>query len=497
MFRKILIANRGEIAVRVLQTCRTMGIQTVAVYSDADANAPHVRYADEAVRLGAAPSAESYLRSDKIIEVARQTGAEAIHPGYGFLSENAAFAEAVARAGIVFIGPAPSVIRRMGSKTEARYLMESAGVPIVPGYQGEVTEFRSEAQKIGYPVLIKAAGGGGGKGMRVVKQTQELREMIQSAQRESANAFGDDTVFLEKYLPVAHHVEFQILGDRYGNIVHLFERECSIQRRHQKIIEETPSPLLTDRVRREMGAAAVMAAKTVGYENAGTVEFIVDEAGHFYFLEMNTRLQVEHPITEMVTGLDLVRLQLMVAAGEPLPFAQKDLVQRGHALECRVYAEDPANDFLPSTGKVLFAETPELPNVRVDTGVETGTTITIHYDPMVAKVITYGATREESIERMQIALSSYTLLGVTTNIPFLQAVLDQEAFRHGETRTDFIPRHLADWTPPAPAQEILDLALIAAAIVESAGTPPPPSPTDREAPHDPWNKNDAFRLGGD
>lgn len=501
MFQKILIANRGEIAARIIQTCRTMGIKTVAVYSDADQDALHVRLADEAILLGAAPSGESYLRGDKIIAAAQQTQAEAIHPGYGFLSENAAFAEAVTAAGLVFIGPSASAIRRMGSKTEARYLMQSAGVPVVPGYQGDPMEFKSEAQKIGFPVLVKAAAGGGGKGMRIVYSLPELREAVQSAQREAANAFGDDTVFLERYIPVAHHVEFQILADQHGHIVHLFERECSIQRRHQKIIEETPSPRMTPRLRAEMGAAAIMTARAVNYQNAGTVEFIVDERGQFYFLEMNTRLQVEHPITEMTTGLDLVRLQLMVAAGEPLPFSQKDITQHGHALECRIYAEDPAHDFLPSTGKILLAHPPNLPDVRVDTGVETGSNVTIHYDPMIAKVIVHGETRQQSIERMQAALRDYILLGVQTNIPFLQAILNTEAFWQGDTPTHFIEQNLADWSPSPLPDDLQDVALIVAALLEIEGEgetsdTQPPVQTDTSAPIDPWSRADSFRMGG-
>lgn len=495
MFTKILIANRGEIAVRILRTCQAMGIRTVVIFSEADAQALPVRLADEAVYVGAAPSKESYLRGEKIIQLAHQTGAEAIHPGYGFLSENAAFAEAVRSAGLVFIGPSADAIRQMGSKTAARALMQQASVPVVPGYQEKTGDLGAEAAKIGYPVLVKAAAGGGGKGMRVVHQPDQLADALESARREAGSAFGDDTVFLEKYLPVSHHIEFQILADSFGNTVHLFERECSIQRRHQKIIEETPSPLLTPELRTRMGVAAVAAAKAVNYENAGTIEFIVDEDGNFYFLEMNTRLQVEHPITELVTGLDLVRLQLMVAAGEKLPFTQADLSQRGHALECRVYAEDPANDFLPAVGDVLLAQPPFMPNVRVDTGIETGDTITTYYDPMIAKLVTYGATRHAAIEQMQAALNQYIILGLTTNIPFLKDVMANAAFQAGNTATNFIEKQFPNWQPALA--EIPDAMLIAAAMVEMTTTLPTASPGSAEDGDvfSPWNQIDSFRIG--
>lgn len=497
MFSKILIANRGEIAVRIMHTCRVLGVRTVAIFSDADASALHVRTADEAYRVGTAPSSDSYLRGEKIIEIAHQSSCQAIHPGYGFLAENADFAEAVQAAGLVFIGPKPPAIRAMGSKTEARRLMQMAGVPIVPGYQGSVENFAREAEKIGYPVLVKAAAGGGGKGMRIVHQPSELQDAIETAQREALNAFGDPALFLEKYLPVSHHIEFQILADSHGNTLHLFERECSIQRRHQKIIEETPSPLLTPDVRARMGEAAVAAARAVHYENAGTIEFIVDEDGHFYFLEMNTRLQVEHPITEMVSGLDLVRLQLQIAAGEPLPFTQAELTQRGHAIECRIYAEDAANDFLPSGGTVLLAQPPQMPNVRVDTGVETGDSISLHYDPMIAKLIAYGASREAAIQQMQAALKQYVILGLTTNLPFLQAVIGHEAFRAGKTTTHFIAEHLPDWSEAQPSELELDLALIATGLVELSGKAAQPTAAVMNADvFSPWDRASGFRIGG-
>jgi acetyl-CoA carboxylase biotin carboxylase subunit len=499
MFQKILIANRGEIALRVMQACRGLGVRTVAVYSDADAQALHVRSADEAYRLGPAPSLESYLRGELIIQMALESGSQAIHPGYGFLSENAAFAEAVRAAGLVFIGPPAEAIRLMGSKTAARARMQAAGVPVVPGYQGTDGDFAAEAAKIGYPILVKAAAGGGGKGMRVVEAPAGLVEAIAGARAEAAKAFGDDTVFMEKYLPVSHHIEFQVLGDSHGNVLHLFERECSIQRRHQKIIEETPSPLLTPAMRAEMGAAAVAAAQAVGYQNAGTIEFIADEAGHFYFLEMNTRLQVEHPITELVTGQDLVRLQLKVAAGEALPFRQADLTQRGHALECRVYAEDPANGFLPSVGPVLLAHEPRMPNIRLDTGAKSGDEISLYYDPMMAKLISYGATREEAIQTMQAALGQYNILGISTNIPFLLAILAHPAFQAGHTTTHFIPQHLPDWAPAPLEQTSLDMAAIAAALFDylqlGTGGGTPASGRAGGDVYSPWSQADRFRLG--
>lgn len=500
MFTKILIANRGEIAVRIIQACQTLGIRTVAVYSEADATALHVRKADEAVLIGSAPSSQSYLRGEVIIQVALDSGCQAVHPGYGFLSENAVFADAVRAAGLVFIGPPASAIRRMGSKTEARYLMQQAGVPIVPGFQGSQSDFAAEAQRIGYPVLVKAAAGGGGKGMRVVQHPKELHDAIEAAQREAANAFGDGTLFLEKYLPVSHHIEFQILADSSGHTVHLFERECSIQRRHQKIVEETPSPLLNERLRAEMGAAAVAAAKAVDYQNAGTIEFIVDESGHFYFLEMNTRLQVEHPITEAVTGLDLVAWQIRIAAGERLSFKQSDLTQRGHAIECRIYAEDPANQFLPSIGTILQAYEPQLPRVRLDKGVETGDTIGLHYDPMIAKLIVHGTTRQEAIALMQTALEQYILLGITSNIPFLKAIVGHAVFQAGYTTTHFIEQHLSDWQPAPLDEDTLDWAMLAAAVYELQG-PYIAAHTDAMpiAPagdlYSPWNQADHFRIG--
>ncbi len=422
MFRKILIANRGEIAVRLIRACQEMGIDTVAVYSDADRTALHVALADVAVRIGPAPPRESYLCGDCVLQVALEHGCDAIHPGYGFLSENAGFADTVTAAGLTFIGPSGSAMRIMGAKTSARTAMQAAGIPVVPGFQGSQADadLIAAARVIGFPLLVKATAGGGGKGMRILHESTETLDALASARREARSAFDDDQIYLEKLIERPHHVEIQIFGDHYGNVVHLFERECSVQRRHQKIVEETPSPFLDDTLRQRMGEAAVAAAQAVGYTNAGTVEFLVDRQRNFYFLEMNTRLQVEHPITEVVTGVDLVKLQLRVAAGEPLPFKQNDLSQRGHAIECRVYAEDPANGFLPSIGRVFTSVEPVGPGVRVDAGVTSGDEVTLHYDPMIAKLIVSGETRDDAIAKMLWALHHYVILGeVTTNIPFL------------------------------------------------------------------------------
>lgn len=493
LFRKILVANRGEIAVRVIRACREMDIASAAVYSEADANAMHARrgLADEAVLIGPPPPRQSYLKIDSIIDAARRTKAEAIHPGYGFLSENAEFAEAVEAAGLVFIGPPADAIRKMGNKIGARGLMRSAGVPVVPGYHGAADAgFAEAAGTIGYPVLVKAAAGGGGKGMRIVRSPGELPEAVAAAEREAANAFGDGSVFLEKYIAHPRHIEFQVLADSHGNTVHLFERECSIQRRHQKIIEETPSPFLTPGQREKMGAAAVAAAEAVGYVNAGTVEFIVDESGAFYFLEMNTRLQVEHPITEMATGIDLVKAQIRIAAGERLWFGQNDVTQRGHAIECRVYAEDPANNFFPSVGVIERAAEPVRPGVRVDAGVTTGDEVSIHYDPLIAKVIAQAETRADAIRKMDAALADYELVGVTTNIPFLRAALRHPAFARGETTTHFIEQYLRGWEPverspalPGKPGENTDQRLEAS----EAGR--------QVSERNPWDRTDGFRVG--
>lgn len=496
MFKKILIANRGEIAARIIRACHERGISTVAVYSDADADTLHVRLSDESVHIGAAPSAQSYLRGDKIIQVALETGCEAIHPGFGFLSESPDFARAVREAGIVFIGPPAEAIEKMGVKTEARSLMEQAGVPVVPGFQSDTAsdaDFQREADRIGYPVMVKAAGGGGGKGIRIVHNPQDLFDSIASARREAQHAFNDPTVFLEKYIENGRHIEVQVLADSYGNTVHLYERECSIQRRHQKIIEETPSPFLSNEIRHQMGQAAVNAAKAVNYVNAGTVEFIVDSASNFYFLEMNTRIQVEHPITEMVTGIDIVSAQLDVAAGEELPFTQHEIFQRGHAIECRIYAEDPANNFLPAIGKVLRSVEPSGTGIRVDAGVVTGDEVTIYYDPMIAKLIVLAENRLNAIRKMEWALAQYVILGLTTNLQFLKDVMQHPVFIFGEATTHFIDEFLTPWTPPDA--QVSDIALIAAALEEMMLTQQVAIGVSEEGDmYSPWARSDNFRV---
>ncbi|HJW02181.1 MAG TPA: acetyl-CoA carboxylase biotin carboxylase subunit, partial [Azospira sp.] len=448
MFNKILIANRGEIACRVIKTARRLGIRTVAVYSEADANARHVRLADEAVLLGPAAARESYLVAEKILDAARRTGAQAIHPGYGFLSENADFAEACAAAGVVFIGPPASAIRAMGSKSAAKSLMAEAAVPLTPGYHGDQQEpefLKDQADAIGYPVLIKAAAGGGGKGMRLVEKGEDFIGALASCQREARSSFGDDQVLVEKYITRPRHIEIQVFGDSLGNCVYLFERDCSVQRRHQKVLEEAPAPGMTPERRRQMGEAAVAAAKAVGYVGAGTVEFIATSTyaqdGTFYFMEMNTRLQVEHPVTEMITGQDLVEWQLRVAAGEPLPLKQEQLENRGHALEARIYAEDASKGFLPSTGRLVHLAPPaESLHVRVDTGVEEGDEITPHYDPMIAKLIVWDEDRDAALARMRQALADYRVVGVTTNIDFLSRLVACPAFAGADLDTDLIER---------------------------------------------------------
>ncbi|MCC7293053.1 MAG: acetyl-CoA carboxylase biotin carboxylase subunit [Phycisphaerales bacterium] len=445
MFRRILIANRGEIAVRITRTLREMGIRAAAVYSEPDAGALHVREADEAYPLGGATSAESYLRGEKLLEIARTHGADAIHPGYGFLSENAAFAQACADARITFIGPAPAAIRAMGDKVLAKETMRRAGVPVVPGaecHDGDTLEtVAGRAAEVGFPLLVKAAAGGGGKGMRLVRDPAELPAMLEAARREAQKAFGDGRVFLEKYIDRPRHVEFQIFGDAHGGAVHLFERECSIQRRHQKIIEETPSPAVTPHLRERMGSAAVQAARAIGYQNAGTVEFILAPSGEFYFLEVNTRLQVEHPVTEMTVLKDLVRAQVQVAAGQPLPFRQDDLRQHGHAIECRIYAEDPARGFMPSVGRLERFIPPAGPGVRVDAGFVEGDEVSTYYDPMLAKLIVWGEDRAAALARMRAALRRFVILGVTTNVEFLHDCISHPAFQRGEIDTHFLQTH--------------------------------------------------------
>lgn len=498
MLSKILIANRGEIAVRIIRSCQEMGIQTVAVYSDADRNAPHVWMASESVHIGAAPAHESYLVAQKVIDAALQTGCDAIHPGYGFLSEAPDFAQAVQDAGLIFIGPPASAIRQMGVKTEARALMQAAGVPVVPGFQSSdatTEDFVRESESIGYPIMVKAAGGGGGKGIRVVQEPSELADAIISARREALHAFNDETIFLERYIDNGRHIEVQVLADMHGNVVHLFERECSVQRRHQKIVEESPSPFLTPRIRQQMGEAAVNAAKAVNYVNAGTVEFIVDADANFYFLEMNTRLQVEHPVTEFVTGIDLVKAQIMVASGEPLPFEQEDIEQRGHAIEVRIYAEDAANNFLPAIGRIHRIVEPTGAGIRVDSGITSGMDVTIHYDPMIAKLIVYSDNRMAAIQKMDWALSQYVIVGSTTNLQFLRDIIQHPVFVLGEATTKFIDEFLSDWQPsdrPLP-----DHALIATAIGELLSRASVVATSGGDADGDvysAWAKADGFRI---
>jgi acetyl-CoA carboxylase biotin carboxylase subunit len=468
MFRKVLVANRGEIAIRIIRACRELGVRTVAVYSEADAHAPHVREADEAVLLGPPPSSESYLKGDAIIAAALRTGADAIHPGYGFLSEREWFARAVRDAGLVFIGPPAEAIAAMGSKTAARELAIAAGTPVVPGTTTalrDADEAAEVAERFGYPVLLKAAAGGGGKGMRVVHSRDELAPSLASAQREAKNAFGDDAVYVEKYIVGPRHVEIQVLGDQHGTMLYLGERECSVQRRHQKMIEEAPSVAVTPELRARMGAAAVAAAVAAGYVNAGTCEFLLDANGEFYFLEMNTRIQVEHPVTEFVTGIDLVQWQIRIAAGERLPFKQEEIVPRGWAIECRITSEDPANSFLPSTGCVTYMHVPSGPGVRWDSGIEMGSEISLYYDPMLAKLIVWAPTRAEAVERMHRALLELTIEGVDTSRDFHLRVMEDGDFRSGAIEIQWLERRLADLTSVEPPPDGVLRAAIAAVLL--------------------------------
>jgi acetyl-CoA carboxylase, biotin carboxylase subunit len=463
--QRVLVANRGEIAVRVMRTCREMGVATVAVYSDADRGALHVRMADEAVHIGPPPARESYLAVQRIVDAARRTRADAVHPGYGFLSERPELARAVEAAGMTFIGPPPASMEAMGEKTTARRNMNAAGVPTVPGSEGPIAdaaEARAFADELGYPVMIKAVAGGGGKGMKRCDRGDDFASLWASARREAAGAFGDDRLYLERFLDAPRHVEIQVFADEHGQVIWLGERECSVQRRNQKVIEETPSCVLDERLREAMGEVAVRAARAVGYRGAGTVELLVDASRSFYFLEMNTRLQVEHPVTEMVTGLDLVRLQLEVAQGERLP-AQHEIVRRGHAIEARVYAEDPARGFLPSPGKITYLRVPGGPGVRDDSGVYTGWVVSPYYDPLISKLLAWAPTRAQAIERLIRALGEYVVHGIATNVAYLAAALDHPAFRSGEYDTGFCARFAKDLVrPPDPALE--EVALVAAAI---------------------------------
>ena len=497
MFRKVLIANRGEIALRIIRACRELDVRTVAVFSDADASAPHAREADEAVGIGPAVSSESYLRGERIIEVARSTGAEAVHPGYGFLSEREWFARAVCEAGLTFVGPSPEAIAAMGDKTAARALARSAGVAVVPGSEadvGDAAEAAAFARSLGYPVLLKAAAGGGGKGMRIVRAPAELSAALEAARREALAAFGDDAVYLEKYVEGPRHVEIQVLADQHGTVLSLGERECSLQRRHQKMIEEAPSVAVSPELRRAMGETAVRVARAAGYVNAGTCEFLLDSQGRFYFLEMNTRLQVEHPVTELVTGLDLVQWQLRIAAGEPLPFGEHEITPRGWAIECRITSEDPSAGFLPSTGRITYLHVPSGPGVRWDAGIETGTVVGLHYDPLLAKLIVVARTREQAIARMHRALLELTIEGVDTSRDFHLRVMENEAYRRGDISIQWLERHLTELTSAPPPTGGVELAAVVGAFLAErdratgAASVESPRPASGAGYLDPWRR---------
>src|SRR5580765_5432834 len=498
MITRLLVANRGEIALRVIRACRELGVESVAVYSDADAHAPHVSAADRSVHIGAAPAAESYLSTSRLLDAVRASGADAVHPGYGFLSEHASFAEACEREGIVFVGPPSAVIAQMGSKIAARRLMQTAGVPVVPG---EIPVDQTDAgvaaalARAEYPALVKASAGGGGKGMRRVDDQSQAIEAVQAARREAESAFGDGTLYVERLIELARHVEVQIFADSHDHVVHLFERECSVQRRHQKVIEESPSLVVTPRLRSRMTDAAVQAARACGYRNAGTIEFLVDisagrGAERFYFLEMNTRLQVEHPVTEQVTGLDIVRAQILVAAGQPLPWSSPWITQRGHAIEARVYAEDPAKGFLPQAGRLLLYREPTLPGVRIDSGVEEGAEVPVHYDPLIAKVIATAATRDEATTRLVCALRAFPILGLQTNIPFLLRILEHPRFRSGEIDTSFLDSEGASLGTPVSTQ----MPAAVRAVLENLAMAPSAQALAPTAPAlDPWEALSSWR----
>ncbi|RRJ83755.1 acetyl/propionyl/methylcrotonyl-CoA carboxylase subunit alpha [Aestuariirhabdus litorea] len=498
MFNKILIANRGEIACRVIRTARRMGIATVAVYSDADRNALHVTMADEAIHIGGSPSRESYLLGERVIEAARRTGAQAIHPGYGFLSENAEFCNACKRENIVFIGPPVKAIKAMGSKSAAKQIMEAAGVPLVPGYHGDDQDpavLRQASDSMGYPVLLKATAGGGGKGMRQVWRAEEFDEALAAAKREALNAFGDERMLVEKYLTQPRHVEIQVFCDQQGRAVYLFERDCSVQRRHQKVIEEAPAPGMSQALRQQMGEAAIRAAQAIDYEGAGTVEFLLDSDGSFYFMEMNTRLQVEHPVTEMITGQDLVEWQLRVASGEHLPCPQEQLEIRGHAFEARIYAEDPDNDFLPVTGTLRFLQPPATGHhVRVDTGVRQGDEVSVFYDPMIAKLVVWDEDRERALTRLTRALAEYRISGMTTNLEFLYNLANCPAFRAAELDTGFIDKHHAEIFLEGEERLARDLPLAALYLVLRQQQQAEQAARHSRDPFSPWHQTQGWRL---
>jgi len=500
--QKLLIANRGEIAVRIIRAAREFGLRTVAVYSAADREAPHAHLADEAYLLGPPEPAQSYLDSARLLDIAHTSGADAVHPGYGFLAENAAFAEDCRAAGLLYIGPPATAIRQMGSKILSKHIAERAGVPIVPSYQAPDAATLGQqgpamAARLGYPVLVKASAGGGGKGMRIVEHAADLLPALEAGAREAQQAFGDATLMLEKYIPRPRHIEVQVLADQHGQVVHLYERECSIQRRYQKIIEETPAPGIDAALRQRLCQAAVRLAAAVQYTNAGTVEFLVGPEGDWYFLEMNTRLQVEHPITELVTGIDIVHQQLRVARGEPLAFTQEDVQQRGHAIECRLYAEDPAHGFLPATGRIHVLHEPHGPGRRIDSGIALHQEITPYYDPILAKLSSYGATRQEALLRMQGLLRDYTLLGVTTNRQFLLDVLTSAAFAAGETDTAFLTRHFPHWQPAVEVpDDLLALTALAEYTQRQRHTSTSFAAAAAVVPETPWQRYDGWRLGG-
>lgn len=492
---KVLVANRGEIAVRIFRALKELSIPSVGIYSDADINSPHLRFADEACNVGEAEAGKSYLNIEKIIAVAKDTKCDAVHPGYGFLAENHAFAKRCIEEGLIFIGPSPEAIELLGNKIESRKVMGDKGIPLIPGISSKLdaAKLANEAKKIGLPVLIKAAAGGGGKGMRVVREEKNLKDAIEGAKREAKAAFGDDTVFVEKFLEQPRHVEIQIFADSHGNTIHLCERECSIQRRHQKIIEETPSTALDEKLREEMGKAAVKVAKAANYLNAGTVEFLLDKNKNFYFLEVNTRIQVEHPVTEMTLGIDLVKEQIRIAAGEKLSIKQEDVKQRGHSIECRIYAEDPDNNFLPSPGKIRFLKEPQGPGIRVDSGIAQGQVIPVHYDPILSKLIVLASDRETAIKRMNRALSDYIILGVKTPIPFLKACLEHESFRKGDTDTSFIEKNLKEFKVAVAYKDKLKEALISLGVYRSLDKPRIKMGVEIKN-YDPWLNMGNFEL---